>query len=48
LNDYAYGEYHLNGMTAFVSQGIGSWWAPIRIGTQSEMVLITLSPISKK
>jgi hypothetical protein len=25
LNDYAYGEYHLNGMTAFVSQGIGSW-----------------------
>ena len=44
LNDYVYGEYHLNDKTAFVSQGIGSWWAPIRIGTQSELVLISLVP----
>ena len=48
LNDYAYGEYHLNDKTAFVSQGIGSWWAPIRIGTQSELVLIDLKPTLKK
>jgi predicted MPP superfamily phosphohydrolase len=47
LNDYAYGKYEYNDMIAFVSQGIGSWWAPIRIGTQSEMVLISLSPIKK-
>lgn len=48
FNDYAYGEYHLNNMIAFVSQGIGSWWAPIRIGTQSELVLISLYPVIEK
>lgn len=42
LNDYSYWTYRENGMTAFVSQGIGTWWAPIRIGTQSELVLISL------
>lgn len=42
FNDYAYGKYRYKDMTAFVSQGIGSWWAPIRIGTQSELVLISL------
>lgn len=44
FNDYAYGRYDENGKTAFVSQGIGTWWAPIRIGTQSEMVEIILKP----
>ena len=49
FNDYSYGEYHLDTMTAFVSQGVGSWWAPIRIGTQSEIVLISLqAPGTKK
>ena len=48
FNDYSYGEYHLNTMTAFVSQGIGSWWAPIRIGTQSEIVLISLEAPATK
>ncbi len=42
FNDYAYGKYEESGKTAFVSQWIGTWWAPIRIGTQSELVLITL------
>ncbi len=42
LNDYAYGEYHDNWKIAFVSQWIGSRWAPIRIWTQSELVLISL------
>ncbi len=44
FNDYAYWEYNYNNMTAFVSQGIGSRWAPIRMGTQSELVLISLIP----
>lgn len=48
FNDYTYGEYRLDKMTAFVSQGIGSWWAPIRIGTQSELVIIDLKPTFKK
>ena len=48
FNDYSYGEYHQKNMTAFVSQGIGSRWAPIRIGTQSELVLISLESATKK
>lgn len=47
LNDYKYGKYIYNDMIAFVSQWIGSWWAPIRIWTQSELVLVSLSPITK-
>lgn len=47
FNDYAYGEYHHKKMTAFISQGIGSRGAPIRIGTQSELVEITLKPVAK-
>lgn len=42
FNDYAYGRYDENGKTAFVSQWVGTWWAPIRIGTQSELVLVEL------
>jgi predicted MPP superfamily phosphohydrolase len=42
FNDYSYGHYQDGEKNAFVSQGIGTWWAPIRIGTQSELVLISL------
>jgi len=42
FNDYTYWKYNYNNMTAFVSQWIGSRWAPIRIWTQSELVLIDL------
>lgn len=48
FNDYTYGKYQSNGKIVFVSQGIGSWWAPIRIGTQSELVLISLHPEMEK
>ena len=44
FNDYAYGRYDKDDKTAFVSQGLGLWWAPLRMGTQSEMVIITLKP----
>ena len=42
FNDYAYGKYTDWKKTAFVSQWIGTWWGPLRIGTQSELVLIIL------
>lgn len=42
FNDYAYGLYTYEWKTAFVSQGIWSRWAPIRMGTQSELVVISL------
>ena len=42
MNDYAYGRYEREGKIAFVSQGVGAWWAPIRIGTQSEIVMVEL------
>lgn len=42
FNDYAYGRYDEHWKTAFVSQWVGTWWAPIRIGTQSELVLVEL------
>lgn len=44
FNDYSYGRYYEDGRIAFVSQGIGGWWALLRMGTQSEMVVITLQP----
>lgn len=44
FNDYTYGRYDEEGKTAFVSQGIGGWGGPLRMGTQSEMVVITLNP----
>lgn len=47
FNDYKYGKYTHNNMIAFISQWIGSWWAPIRVWTQSELVVISLSPKSK-
>lgn len=46
FNDYRYGKYTLGEKTVFVSQGIGTWGAPIRIGTQSELVKIILKKIT--
>lgn len=45
FNDYTYGLHTLGERYAFTSQGIGSRGAPIRIGTRSEIVHITLHPI---
>lgn len=45
FNDYSYGRYDEQGKTAFVSQWVGTRWAPIRIGTQSEIVVISLQHI---
>lgn len=42
FNDYSYGEYSEYWKIAFVSQWIGSRGAPIRLWTQSEIVLISL------
>ena len=42
FNDYSYWEYNENWKIAFVSQWIGSRWAPIRLWTQSEIVVISL------
>ncbi len=42
FNDYAYGKYDEHGKIVFVSQWIGTRGAPIRVGTQSELVLVTL------
>lgn len=48
FNDYVYWAYHLWDKMAFVSQWIWSRWAPIRIWTQSELVLISLTNSSIK
>ena len=42
VNDYWYGEYKYNWRTAFVSQWLWTWALPVRLGTQSEMVIINL------
>jgi hypothetical protein len=42
MNDYAYWEYKLWDRTAFVTQGIWTWWLPFRLWTHSEMVIINL------
>lgn len=44
FNDYAYGLYSEWDRNAFVTQGIGTWWLPLRIGTRSEIVIIHLLP----
>jgi predicted MPP superfamily phosphohydrolase len=43
VNDYGYWPYYHNDKIAFVSQGIGTRGLPFRLGTQSEIVLITLT-----
>ncbi len=42
FNDYKYGKYILENQTAFVSQWVWNRWAPIRVWTSSEIVLIKL------
>jgi uncharacterized protein len=47
FNDYAYWPYTQWKQLAFVSQWIWTWWAPMRMGTQSEIVLISLKKSDK-
>ena len=42
VNDYGYGEYKYKWRTAFVSQWLWTWALPVRLWTQSEMVMINL------
>jgi uncharacterized protein len=42
FNDYKYGKYTLGNQTAFVSQWVWNRWAPIRVWTSSEIILIKL------
>jgi predicted MPP superfamily phosphohydrolase len=39
---YDYGSYDFGGYTLHASSGVGTWGPPIRIGTRSEIVAITL------
>jgi len=39
---YRCGLYQLDGTTLYVSEGTGYWGPPIRIGTRSELTLLTL------
>jgi predicted MPP superfamily phosphohydrolase len=39
---YDYGLYHFGKYTLSVSSGVGTWGPPIRLGTRSEIVAITL------
>ena len=42
FNDYRYGCYNLNNGTVVVSSGIGTWGYPVRLGSKSEIVQVTL------
>jgi len=44
VNGYGYGEYHYKDKIAFVTQGIGTWGLPFRLGTRSEIVMLHLLP----
>ncbi len=39
---FAYGLNRLNALQVLTSSGVGTWGPPIRVGTRSEIVLITL------
>jgi predicted MPP superfamily phosphohydrolase len=41
---YNRGLYKDEGMHIFVSQGVGTFFSPIRVGTQSEIILLRLVP----
>ncbi len=41
---YNKGTHHFNGTTLFVSQGTGTFGPPMRVGTNSEIAVITLKP----
>jgi uncharacterized protein len=40
---FAYGLNRLNSLQVLTSSGIGTWGPPIRVGTRSEIVMITLA-----
>jgi len=40
--DYSKGLYHHKGMDIYVSQGAGTWFVPMRVGTDNEITLIRL------
>lgn len=40
---FAYGLNRLNSLQVLTSSGVGTWGPPIRVGTRSEVVLITLA-----
>ena len=40
--DFAYGLNRTGAMTVFTSSGVGTWGPPLRLGSRSEIVLITL------
>ena len=42
VNDYWYWRFEENWKTAIITQWIGTRWLPFRLGTQSEMVIISL------
>jgi predicted MPP superfamily phosphohydrolase len=44
---YNNGLYKYNEMHIFVSQGLGTFFSPIRFGTQSEIILLKLVPVDK-
>ena len=40
---YRSGLYHVGEMSLYVSEGTGYWGPPMRVGTRSELTLITLT-----
>ena len=40
--DYSKGLYHYKDMDVYVSQGAGTWFVPMRVGTDNEITLIRL------
>lgn len=41
--EFDYGLKHRDGMQVYTSSGVGTWGPPLRLGTKSEIVLITLA-----
>jgi len=41
FGDYAYGLHPFGKMMVYTSSGVGTWGPPMRVGTQSEIVLIS-------
>ena len=37
-----YGLSHIDDYTLYTSSGVGTWWPPMRIGSKSEIVILTL------
>ncbi len=44
VNDYGYGYFEEDWKKAIVTQGIGTWWLPLRLGSRSEIMVIHLIP----